>query len=227
MIEYLIMNDRTKREFKDQVFEQFSRIGKALSSGRRLELLELLAQGEKTVENVAEETGMSVANTSRHLQALRQANLVAVRRDGLFAFYSLADPCVVALWRALRSVGEHQLAEIERVVSSYLKDRSSLIPVNCEQLNEWIKKNEVVVLDVRPHEEFKAGHISGARSVPVRELKNRLKELTRRKTVVAYCRGPYCVFADEAVSILKAAGFRALRLDQGLPDWQAQGYPLA
>jgi rhodanese-related sulfurtransferase/DNA-binding transcriptional ArsR family regulator len=221
------MDNGKKREFKNRIFEQFARVGKALSSGRRLELLELLAQSEKSVEKLAEETGMSAANASQHLQALREVNLLKVRRDGLYAFYSLADPAVLELWRAIRQLGERQLAEIDRVVSSYLKNRNSLTPVTCEQLKQWIETKDVVILDVRPAEEFEAGHIPEARSIPLAELRAKLKELPRRKAIVAYCRGPYCVFADEAVSILRGAGFRALRLEEGLPDWQAQGYPVA
>jgi len=215
-----------KRAFKDQLFEQFARIGKALASGRRLELLEVLAQGERTVEELAAETAMSIANTSQHLQVLRVAQLVEVHRDGLYARYRLADERVFRLWQALRDLGERRLAEIERVVVTFLKDRGALKAITIEELRQRLKEKSVIVLDVRPTEEYRAGHIPGARSVPLAELRARLKELPRKGEIVAYCRGPYCVFADEAVSILRSRGLSAVRLDKGFPDWKARGLPV-
>ena len=221
------MNQATKRQFKDQLFEQFARIGKALSNGRRLELLELLAQRERTVEELSIEAGMSVANCSQHLQALRGAQLVAVRRDGLYASYRLADEQVLGLWLSFRQLGAARLAEVSRVVETYLKDRRALEAITNGELATRLKKRDVVVLDVRPVEEFRAGHIAAAQSIPVTELEKRLKEIPKRSTIVAYCRGPYCVLAPQAVERLRAKGYRARRLDGGLPEWRLAGLPVA
>jgi rhodanese-related sulfurtransferase/DNA-binding HxlR family transcriptional regulator len=220
------MDPSAKRTFKDQLFEQFARIGKGLASGRRLELLELLAQGERTVEELARETGMSVANTSQHLRALREAQLVEVRREGLYARYRLANEHVFALWQTLRELGSARLAEIRHIVETYLTDRESLSGITCEELSRRLNDRSVVLLDVRPEEEYQAGHVAGARSIPLTELKARLKELPKRKEIVAYCRGPYCVFADEAVALLRSHGRKATRLEAGFPDWKARGLPV-
>jgi rhodanese-related sulfurtransferase len=221
-----IMDPSTKRVFKDQLFEQFARIGKGLASGRRLELLELLAQGERTVEELAAESGMSVANTSQHLKALREAQLVAVRREGLYARYRLANEQVFALWQALRDLGSARLTEIRQIVETYLTDREILNGITCIELQQRLKNRSVVVLDVRPEREYQAGHVAGARSIPLTELRARLKELPKRKEIVAYCRGPYCVYADEAVALLRLRGRKATRLETGFPDWKAQGLPV-
>jgi rhodanese-related sulfurtransferase len=203
------MDTPTKRRFKDALFSEFARIGKALASGRRLELIELLAQGERTVEELANETAQSIANTSQHLQVLRQAQLVETRRDGTFISYRLADEQVAALWFALRGLGQKRLAEVSRLVGTYLKDRTTLQAIDCDELRQRLKDGSTVVVDVRPVQEYEAGHVAGARSIPVAELSARLKELPKSKTIVAYCRGPYCVFADEAMSFLwKLAGGR-------------------
>lgn len=220
------MNNMEHGAFKDELFEQFARIGKALANPHRLELLDLLAQGERTVEDLAQQTRMSVANTSRHLQELRSARLVEVRREGLYGHYRLADERVFAAWRAIRELGEARLAEIDRLVRTYLKDRESLEPVRAEELLERMREGDVLVLDVRPEEEYRAGHIPGARSVPVERLEARLGQIPRDAEVVAYCRGPYCVFADEAVALLRSKGYRARRLVEGLPDWRAAGLPV-
>ncbi len=226
MIEYVGMKNLTKRVFKTELFEEFARIGKALSSGRRLELIELLAQSERTVEELAAETGMSIANASQHLQVLRNARLVDVRRQGTYAWYRLSDEQVLRLWLNLREVGAMQLAEIERIVEDFFKDRKDLEATTCEDLLRQIQAGSVVVLDVRPEQEYSAGHIRSARSIPVNELETRLKEIPKKKTIVAYCRGPYCVLADEAVAILRAKGFNALRFEGGFPDWKARGLPV-
>ncbi len=220
------MDVQRKRAFKDRLFEQFARIGKGLASGRRLELLELLAQRERTVEELSQETGMSFANTSQHLKALREAQLVDVRRDGLYARYRLADEHVFALWQALRDLGTARLADIRQIVETYLTDRESLLAITCEELKLRLKDGSIVLLDVRPVEEYKAGHLPGARSIPLEELKARLKEIPKKKEIVAYCRGPYCVFADEAVGLLRAHGRKAARLEIGFPDWKALGLPI-
>jgi rhodanese-related sulfurtransferase len=218
------MNDH--RLFKDKLFEQFARVGKALANPHRLEILDLLAQGERTVEDLAREAGMSVANTSRHLQELRAARLVEVRREGLYGYYQLADERVFAAWRAIRDLGEARLAEIDRLVGTYLTDRDSLEAVCAQELLAKMREEGVVVLDVRPEEEYRSGHIPGARSVPVERLEAYLEELPREREIVAYCRGPYCVFSDEAVVLLRSRGYRASRLQEGLPDWRAAGLPI-
>lgn len=220
------MDQALKRDFKTELFEQFARIGKALASGRRLELLELLAQRARNVEDLARLTGMSVANTSQHLQVLRAARLVEVRKSGLYATYRLADEKVFDLWKALRELGENRLAEVNHMVRAYLSGRDSLEAVTATDLRRKLKKSSVIVLDVRPAEEYAAGHIAGARSIPLNELQTRLKELPKSREIVAYCRGPYCVLADEAVALLRSRGRRAFRFEQGFPEWKASGLPV-
>ena len=221
------MDARRHREFKDSLFQQLARVTKALSSPRRLELVDLLAQGERSVEELAELSGMSVANASQHLQALRAAVLVTVRRAGPRSLYALADDAVFRTWQAIRELGRRQFAEIDRLVELYVAQRERLESVTVGQLRERLRRDRVVVLDVRPAHEFRAGHIRGARSIPVRELERRLAELPRSREVIAYCRGPFCVYADEAVALLRRRGFRARRLDVGFPDWKAAGLPVA
>jgi rhodanese-related sulfurtransferase len=220
------MKQTEKRAFKDQLYEQFARIGKALANAHRLELLDVLAQCERTVESLAEESGMSVANASQHLQALRAAHLVEVRREGTSMYYRLADDSVFTLWRALQSVGEAQLAEIDRVVETYLSDRQQWQSLTAQELLRRLNDDQIVLLDVRPTEEYLAGHLPHARSLPITELAARLSELPPDKEIVAYCRGPYCVFADEAVAILRQRGYHASRLHEGLPDWHLLGLPI-
>lgn len=217
------MDAATKREFKDQLFEQFARIGKSLSNGRRLEILELLAQGPRTVEEISHETGLSIANTSQHLQVLRRCNLVSVKREGLYASYKLASDDVLQMCISMRRLGERYLSDVHRLVQTYLSSRATLEPINCEDLLRKLKEKNVFILDVRPREEYEAGHIAGARSIPVSELKERLREIPKKREIVAYCRGPYCVFADEAVSFLTSRGYRAVRLREGFPEWKSQG----
>jgi rhodanese-related sulfurtransferase len=219
------MNPAAKRTFKDSLFEQFALIGKALSSGRRLELLELLAQGERSVEDLAEQAGLTVANASQHLQILRSARLVTMRKDGPYARYSLVNDRALKLWLALRDFGETEIAEIQLVVSNYLHDREELEAITAEQLRERLNQGNVVLLDVRPEAEYQAGHIRGAVSMPVAHLEQRLALLPKKKVVVAYCRGPYCVFADEAVRLLRDRGYRAQRLEVGFPEWRMLGLP--
>ena len=217
---------QNKRQFKDQLYEQFARIGKALSNPHRLEILELLAQGERTVEDLASEASLPIANASQHLQVLRAAQLVDVRRDGLYAYYRLSDERVFRVWQALRDLGELQLAEVNHLVQSFLQDRSPLQSINAAELAERIEAGDVLILDVRPELEYQAGHIPEARSIPIAELETRLEELRRDQEIIAYCRGPYCVFADEAVALLQRHGYRARRLVEGLPDWQALNLPV-
>jgi len=218
--------DAAHRAFKDRLYGQFARIGKALGSPHRLELLELLAQGERTVDALAGETGTSMANASQHLQALREAGLVESRRQGLHVHYRLADASVFELSRAIRTTAERRLAELHRIVHGYFGDRSNPEPVGMRDLLKRARSGKVVVLDARPAIEFAAGHIAGAVSVPVDELKRRLGRLPRSKEYVAYCRGPYCVYADRAVELLRASGRRARRLEAGFPEWKAAGHPV-
>jgi len=220
------MEPTRKRAFKDQLYEQFARISKALANPHRLELLDVLAQCERTVEALAAETGMTVANASQHLQILRAAHLVEVRREGVSMYYRLTDDSVLRLWQALRIVGETQLAEIDRVVETYLHDRQHWHPMTAQELLSRLNEEQVIVLDVRPEEEYIAGHLPHARSLPVTELEARLSELPADKEIVAYCRGPYCVFADEAVALLRQHGYHASRLHEGLPDWHLLGLPI-
>ena len=215
------------RQFKDRLYGQFARIGKALSSPNRLEILELLAQSERTVDSLATEIGLSLANASQHLQALRQAALVDSRKDGLFAYYRLADVEVFELSRVLRTVAEGRLAELERLVREHFGDRANAEAVPMGELLKRARSKRVVILDTRPASEYVAGHITGAISVPVDDLQRRLQQLTKGKEYVAYCRGPYCVYADRAVELLRAHGRRARRLIDGFPEWRAAGLPVA
>ena len=214
------------REFKDQLYAQFARIGKALASPQRLELLDLLAQGERTVENLAREAALTVANASQHLHVLRGARLVESRKEGLYVYYRLADPSVFALWRALREVGERQLAEIDRLVEAYMRHPEHLEPLSRDDLARRLAEGDAIVVDVRPAPEYQQGHIAGARSIPVEQLEARLRELDPAQEIVAYCRGPYCVFADEAVSLLRTRGYTARRYLEGYPEWAAAGLPI-
>jgi rhodanese-related sulfurtransferase len=214
------------RQFKDQLFGEFARIGKSLANPHRLEFLDLLAQREWSVEDLASATGLSVANASSHLKVLRLARLVESRRDGLFIYYRLADERVFRLWQALREVGEAQLAEIDRITERFIADRDAFEPVDARTLLARLHDEDVMVLDVRPHAEFAAGHLPGARSIPIDELETRLHELDPEQEVIAYCRGSYCLFADEAVEFLRARGFQAYRFREGFPDWQVAGFPI-
>jgi rhodanese-related sulfurtransferase/DNA-binding transcriptional ArsR family regulator len=220
------MDAAAHREFKDRLFEQFARVGKALASPKRLEIVDLLAQGERTVEEISRETAMSVASASQHLQVLKAARMVEARREGLYVHYRLADEEVFRTWQAVRALAESRLAELERVLETYLKDRDALEALDATEMMERLSDDSVIVIDVRPEEEYRAGHIPGARSVPVGVLEAALQTLPREREVVAYCRGPYCVFSDEAVAFLRARGYRARRLRQGLPDWRAAGMPV-
>jgi rhodanese-related sulfurtransferase len=220
------MDAAAHREFKDRLFGQFARVGKALASPKRLEIVDLLAQGERTVEEIARETAMSVASASQHLQVLKAARMVEARREGLYIHYRLADEDVFRTWQAVRALAESRLAELDGVVEAYLQDREELEAVDAAELMERLSDGNVVVLDVRPEEEYRAGHIPGALSVPVDALEAALQTLPRDREMVAYCRGSYCVFSDEAVALLWSRGYRARRLRQGLPDWRAAGMPV-
>ena len=214
---------KSHRPFKNAIYQQLARIGKAAASPRRLELLDLLSQAPRTVEALARESNQTIANASRHLQVLRAARMVEAEKSGLFVTYRLADDGVADFFRALRLLAEARLTEIERLSRDYLEDREALEAVDREALLGRAQRGEVVVLDVRPIEEYRAGHIPGARSIPLKELENRLGEIPADQEVVAYCRGPYCLFAVEAVERLRAHGFKATRLEDSLADWRARG----
>jgi rhodanese-related sulfurtransferase/DNA-binding transcriptional ArsR family regulator len=208
------------------LFAQFAAVAKALAHAHRLEILEQLAQGERSVEVVAQRTGLSVANTSQHLQHMRRAGIVVARREGKFILYTLADEAVLDLMATLRRIAQRNVAEVERVIRSYFNDRDSMEPVSREQLLENSRAGVVIVLDVRPADEFALGHLPRAVNIPLRELEARLGELDRDQEIVAYCRGPYCVLSYEAVAALRARGFKARRLEDGLPEWRAAGLPI-
>lgn len=211
------------RDFKDTVFEQFARIAHAFSAPKRLEIVDVLSQGERDVETLAREARATAANTSRHLQVLKQARLVETRKEGVHVFYRLADDNVLRCWKHLQALAEGQLPDVKDVARRYFEERDGMEPVSRDELQRRIRRDKVIVLDVRPIEEFEAGHIPGAVSVPLSELKERLEEIPSGREVVAYCRGPYCVLSVEAVALLRDAGRRAVRLADGLPEWREAG----
>lgn len=215
------------RPFKDALYAQFARVGHALSSPKRIELLDLLAQGEKTVEGLAEGVDTPVKNTSAHLRVLRQARLVETRKDGTHVFYRLADAHVEGFVQAFEALGRARLAEVEHITRLFLHDHDELQPVTLAELKRRLRDGSATVIDVRPREEFEAGHIPRAVAMPVAELKRRLKELPKSREVIAYCRGPYCVYSLEAVTLLRRHGYRARRAEQGLPEWRSAGLPVA
>lgn len=212
--------------FKGELFEQFARVGKALSSPNRLEILEFLAQGEKSVESLANACKMSVANTSQHLQQLRYAGLVTSRKDAQKVFYTLSDNKVVDLLGNIREIAERNLAEVDQLVAQFLKTKDDLEPVAANDLLKLVKAGEVTVIDVRPSDEYESGHVPGAINIPLKELEERLEELDLDKEVIAYCRGPYCVMAFDAVFKLRGKSFRARRLENGFPEWKNAGMPV-
>src|SRR6516165_7361146 len=211
---------------KNAVFTQFAAVAKTLGHSHRLELLELLAQGERTVEVLAEQTGLSVANASQHLQQLRRAGLLKSRRQGKFVNYALTDDSILDVLGALRRIAKRNVAEVERVVRSYYSKLDDLEPVSRKQLQKMIREGAVTVLDVRLPDEFALGHVPGAVNIPLRVLKKRLGEIKTDREIVAYCRGAYCVRSFEAVALLRARGFRVRRLEEGLPEWRAAGLPI-
>jgi rhodanese-related sulfurtransferase len=212
------------RRFKDAIYVQFARVSKAISAPKRLELLDLLCQAPRTVEALANQAAISVANASQHLQVLRSAHLVDAEKKGLYVEYRLADENVCRFFHALRGLAESRLAEVEHVTRHFLEKRGEMEPVGGEELLRRVRAGNVTLIDVRPSEEYRAGHIPGALSVPLSELKKRLVELPKNRDVVAYCRGPYCVMAVEAVELLRKKGFRAHRMEQGVVDWRLRGW---
>ena len=215
------------RAAKDALFDGFAEVAKALASGRRAEIVDLLAQGERSVDEISDEIGQSVANTSHHLRAMARAGLLSTRREGTRIYYALAGERVEALWAALRDVAAEHVAGIERLTEAYLGDRDGLEAISRDELAARLRRGDLVVLDVRPEPEFRAGHIAGARSLPVSELRRNLRALPKGVEVVAYCRGPYCVYADDAVRELNRRGYRAQRLEDGYPEWKQAGLPVA
>lgn len=220
------MNTDTRKQFQERLYEQFERVGKALASRRRLKVLDLLAQGERSVEQVAEHADLSTANASHHLRKLLDARLVEVRREGPYAYYRLSSDQVFELMASLRRVAEDRLVEVERLVEQYREDRGDLDAVTMEELRREYEEGEVVLIDVRPDQEYRSGHIEGARSVPLEEIEGILDDLPEDREIVAYCRGPYCLLSDEAVERLQEKGYRARRLDGGFPEWRASGLPV-
>jgi len=212
------------RDMKDGVYAQFARIGKAVAAPKRIELLELLCQGPRTVEALANQAALTVANASQHLKVLLAARLVEAQKQGLFVEYRLADESVLKFAHAMRELAETRFAEVGAIMETFLKSRGALERLSGEELMQRVRKGEVTVLDVRPELEYRAGHIPGARSVPLSELKRQLAELPKNREIVAYCRGPQCVMAIEAVELLRKRGYRAQRMEQGVMDWRARGW---
>ncbi len=221
------MRSMGDRAAKDALFDGFAEVAKALASGRRAEIVDLLAQGERSVDEIAEQIGQSGANTSHHLRAMARAGLLTTRRDGTRVFYALAGERIATLSVALRDVAAEHLGGIERLTAAYLGDREGLEAIGRDELAARLQQGDLVVLDVRPEPEFRAGHIVGARSVPISELRRSLRALPKDVEVVAYCRGPYCVYADDAVRELDRRGYRARRLEDGFPEWKRAGLPVA
>lgn len=220
-------HDDEKRPHKEQLYTLFSRIAAAMANPHRLELLDLLAQSPRTVEELAQEAQMSVANTSQHLQRLKQARLAASQKEGLYVRYRLADPAVARLWLDLRAVAQKQLAEVERTLDAYRQQRHQFERVSAAELRTRLQNDEVILLDVRPTVEYENGHLPGALSLPLDKMQQALASLPDGKTIVAYCRGPYCVIADEALSILAANGRAVARLEEGVLEWQEAGYAVS
>jgi rhodanese-related sulfurtransferase len=212
------------REFKDAIYEQFARLGNAISAPKRIELLDILCQSPRTVEALAEQAAISVANTSQHLKVLRAARLVDAEKRGLYVVYRLADPDIARFIVALRELASDRLAEVDRVTHDYFEARGELEAVGGKELLRRVRSGEVTILDVRPVEEYRAGHIPDAISIPVDELKSRLEELPKKREIVVYCRGPYCVMALDAVELLRKKGFKVQRMEQGVADWRAHGW---
>ncbi|VAX24830.1 Transcriptional regulator, ArsR family [hydrothermal vent metagenome] len=212
------------REFKDLIFQQFANTATAFSSPKRLEIIDVLEQGEKDVETLSNQISASFANTSRHLQILKNARLVESRRDGVRIYYRLADDKVFNCWKGLQLLAENRVAEIREVLKDFLSERDAMNAMSKKELWSHLQSNDVIVLDVRPEEEFVSGHIPGAISIPLSELRERLNEIPHDHEVVAYCRGPYCVLSPEAIKILHEEGYDASRLEEGLPEWRKAGF---
>jgi rhodanese-related sulfurtransferase len=214
-----------KREFKNKVYGELAKVSKAIGNPHRMEIIDLLAQGPSSVEQIAQQTGMSIANASQHLQVLKNARLVEVMRKGNFIYYHLASEQVFQAWRSLRELGLVQNAEAEKLIRDFYNSRHQLEPVSMEELRKKLDEQDVIILDVRPEKEYQYGHIQRAISIPIEELASRMNELSDTAEIIAYCRGPLCVYADEAVALLREKGYEAKRLKEGFPDWVAVGFP--
>lgn len=212
-----------KRTFKDKAYTELARVTNALSNPRRLEIIDLLAQGEKSVDTIATETSLSIANASQHLQVLKSALLLETRREGNFIFYRIASDKVLQIWDILKTLGFERIAEMEKLVKDFRTQRNTLESITIDELVARMENDSVTVIDVRPTAEYLNGHIAGAISIPIEQLQERLKELSKSKQIVAYCRGPFCVFADEAIELLLKNKFKAIRLNEGFPEWKNQG----
>src|SRR5262249_34370936 len=223
----MVARPMSRHNPKSALFAQFAAVAKTLGHAHRLELLEQLAQGERSVEVLAQKTGLSIANASQHLQHMRRAGLVENRRDGKFVYYRLVDDAILELLAALRRGAERNVAEVERGIRSYFHNRDSLEPIYRAEPLERCRAREITILDVRPEDEFALGHVPGAVNIPLRKLETRLGEFDPAQEIVAYCRGPYCVLSYEAVAMLRARGLKARRLEDGLPEWRAAGLPVA
>ncbi len=221
------MKMSAKRQFKIDLYDQLARLGNAMANGRRLELIDLLAQGERSVESLSSETEQAIANVSQHLQVLRRARLVDSRRVGTYVYYRLANKEIAAFWASFRHTGESQLSEVRELVRAFFEHRDRFQAISQKELRKRLGDPGLVVVDVRPASEYESGHIAGARSIPIGELRSRLSEIPKTCEVVAYCRGPHCVFADDAVRLLHSKGFEASRLDSGFPEWSLSGYPVS
>lgn len=215
-----------KRTFKNKIYQELATVIKAMSNPHRLEILELLAQRSFSVEDIATQTELSVANASQHLQVLKRAQLVETQKRGTYVYYQLANQNVFRAWKALRDLGMDRIAEIERLVRTFRASKQALESVSSAELIQRLKQGEVTIIDVRPKKEYDAGHISGALSLPIDQLVDRLKELPQDGEIVAYCRGPFCVFSDEAVELLTRNGYAAKRLEEGFPEWILEGFPV-
>ncbi len=216
----------TKRDFKDSIYAELAKITKAMANPHRLEIIELLAQGEYPVEQIAAQTNLSIANASQHLQLLKTSRLVEINRQGNFIYYRLANLNVFKAWKALRELGVERISSIEKIIKDFKQAKFSLESITINELIDRIENKSVTILDVRPEAEYKKGHITNALSIPIEQLAQRLKELPKRNQIVAYCRGPFCVFADEAVALLTKNGYKAIRLEEGFPDWEVEGLPV-
>jgi len=222
----VIFNRMNKRDFKDKVYGELAKVTKAMANPHRLEIIELLAQGDYSVEQLSIQTSLSVANASQHLQVLKTAGLAEVTRNGNFIHYRLANPNVFKAWKALRELGVERIASVEKLVKDFRKSRFTLESVTIDELIQKLDSGTVTIVDVRPEMEYRKGHIANSVSIPYDELSSRLKELPKRTEIIAYCRGPFCVFADDAVAMLKKAGYKARRLEEGFPDWEVMGLPI-
>ncbi|HOX82796.1 MAG TPA: metalloregulator ArsR/SmtB family transcription factor [Chryseolinea sp.] len=218
--------EMTKRDFKDSIYSELAKITKALANPHRLEIIELLAQGEFSVEQIATQTNLPIANASQHLQVLKSAQLVDINRQGNFIHYRLSNINVFKTWKALRELGVERIASIEKIVNDFRQSKFTLESVTINQLVGKIESGKVTIVDVRPEAEYNKGHIANSISIPIDQLAKRLQELPKRNQIIAYCRGPFCVFADEAVALLTKAGYKATRLEEGFPDWHLEGLPV-